>query len=122
MDAATKLKVFLSGKNYALSQDRVFTTLEKDRRFNTGLNYNDYANMSLEEFRLLEHKRAAALAEYQFIENDDIISNPSCAGACSDAMVFIEWSGGMKYFLNRSVRMYNTIFCLSLYKMNPVSE
>ena len=98
-----KMRIYVSGEGYARSMSKYFTTLESDPVFNTGLNWNDYANMSMEEYRQLQTKRARSLPEYQFIENEDILENPACPAAYTDANVYLEWSSGMKYFLNRSV-------------------
>ena len=95
-----KLRKFVVGK-YGECCDKMFTTLEKDKDFNTGLNENDYSNMNLEAYRLIQTKRAKKLAEYLFIENENVVETPICPAAYCDGMSFIEWSAAMKYFFKQ---------------------
>lgn len=96
------LRGFLLG-SYGECCDQFFQTVEQAKEFNTGLNENDYAGMSLDDYRRIQNRRAQVLAEYSFIENANVIETPVCPAAFCDAMSFIEWSAAMKYFLNRSV-------------------
>ena len=98
-----KMRNYISGAGYTAALNTFFSTVENDPTFNTGLNWNDYANMTLDEYRLLQTKRARSLTDYQFIENDNIMDNPAAVSAYVNGMLYLEWSSGMKYFLNRSV-------------------
>ena len=96
------LRRFLVG-DYGRCCDKLFDTLSSDPRFKTGLSQNDISDMSLNEHRLLQCQRAKALAEYQFIEAENVVECPVSPAAFCDAASFIDWSAAMKYFLNRSV-------------------
>ena len=70
MAASTKKKLkelekFVTSSKYVNGIDTVFSVLEKDVLFN-GLNFNDYAYMSLDEKRRLATKRIKRLGEYDF--------------------------------------------------------
>ena len=101
----TKLRRFIAGE-YGRCCDEVFDTLVNDLRFNAGLTQNDLCGMSLNEFRLFQYRRAKALAEYQFIETENVVECPVSLAAFCDAVSFIDWGAAMKYFLNRSVCSY----------------
>ncbi|XP_047141556.1 peroxisomal acyl-coenzyme A oxidase 3 isoform X1 [Hydra vulgaris] len=105
-----KLLYYVAGEGYAICLEKWFTTLEKDPLFNTGKTWDDYLRMPLSEFRHLAVKRARALAEYQFIENENILENPVCGAAYSDACCYLDYAFGMVYFLNRS------LFSMTIYK------
>ena len=97
-----KLRRFIAGE-YGRCCDELFDTLVNDPRFNAGLTQNHLCNMSLNEYRLFQYRRARALAEYQFIETENVVECPVSPAAFCDAVSFIDWSAAMKYFLNRSV-------------------
>ena len=98
-----KLNYYIAGEGYASCLEKWYTTLEKDPLFNTGKTWDDYLRMPVSEFQHLAVKRARALAEYQFIENENIVENPVCGAAYSDACCYLDYAFGMIYFLNRSV-------------------
>ena len=94
---------FVCGKGYVSCLDKVFTTLELDPLFNDGLNWNDYSHMDINAYRLLKTKRAKAIPQYQFMENENAIDNPASPCACSNGFCFIDFGAALKYFLNRSL-------------------
>lgn len=96
------LRSFIVG-DYGKCCDKLFNTLSNDPRFNTGLSQNDLADLNLDQYRLIQYQRAKALAEYQFIENENVVECPISPAAFCDAVSFVDWSAAMKYFLNRSV-------------------
>jgi len=103
------LKKHISGKAYADHIIEFFQTIENDITYNTGRNFHDFATMSRDQNMVLQLKRARKLAEYQFIENANAFEDPDGIIAYSDAMQYIDYSAGMKYFLNRS------LFALTIY-------
>ena len=109
------IREFISG-NYAKALRCMSDTLEKDPLYNSGHNWHDYESMPLDEYRKLLFFRARNLVEYQFIENDDPVENPSCINAYLDGTLFQDWSYGMKYFLNRS------LFAMSIYSSSTHPE
>ena len=56
---------FVASERYVDGLDHVFHVLEKDELFN-GKNYNDYANLTMEENRSLICKKVKRLLEYDF--------------------------------------------------------
>ena len=102
------LKVYLSNQSYARLLLKTFATLEQDRIYETGLSWDDYAKLTREDLLLLQTKRARSFSEFGFVENEDILENLGGVMAFSDAMQYLDYSAGMKYFLNRSV-------CSSIY-------
>ena len=60
-----ELEKFITSPQYVNDIDTVLSVLEKDELFN-GLNFNDYANMSINEKRILASKRIKRLQQYGF--------------------------------------------------------
>ena len=102
-------KVHLSNQSYVRLLLKTFATLEQDRIYKTGLNWNDYTKLTREDLLLLQTKRARCFSEFGFVENEDVSENFGGVMAFSDAMQYLDYSAGMKYFLNRSV-------CSSIYQ------
>ena len=102
------LKVHLSNPSYTRLLLKTFATLERDHIYETGLNWDDYSKLTREDLLLLQTKRARSFSEFGFVENEDISENYGGVMAFSDAMQYLDYSAGMKYFLNKSV-------CSSIY-------
>ena len=99
-----KLNFYITGEIYASCLEKCYKTLEKNVLFNTGKTWNDYLGMPVSEFRHLSVKRALALAEYKFIENEKEFSNSIiCGAAYSDACCYLDYTFGLIYFINQTV-------------------
>lgn len=113
---AKRLQEYVLAEGYVECIDKIFNTLEADPLFNDGLNWNDYAQMDMNSYRLIQSKRARAMVEYGFIENENVVANPHVATSFAAGFWCIEASAAMKYFLNRS------LFCLTIYGLSSHPE
>ena len=61
-----KLAKFITSEKFYRETESVYKTLERDELFNDGLNFNDYASMSIDEAREYSIQRLKRLYEYGF--------------------------------------------------------
>ena len=61
-----ELSIYVTTKKYVEGIENILKTLEKDELFNNGMNYNDYASLTLDELRDLCTQRARRTISYDF--------------------------------------------------------
>ena len=67
-----ELSIFVTTKKYVEGIENIHKTLEKDELFNNGMNYNDYASLTLDELRLLCIRRNRRTISYSFSREANI--------------------------------------------------
>ena len=112
-----KLQLYFYGKVYVKTLNRVYSILENDPLFNDGLSWDDYARMTLDEYRLLTYKRARLFSEYNFSGNIDYTEGYTAYAAIATAIETLSGEAGFMKGVNDHL-FANTIFALST---NPES-
>lgn len=96
-----EMRVFMEGGEELVElKDKIWGMLEKDPLFRR----EDDFKLSFDELRRVTMKRCQRVFEYDFINENDIMSNPMKAQVFIDALGAYDWSTSAKYTLNQTVR------------------
>jgi acyl-CoA oxidase len=99
-----KMKVLLDGEEVTKFKAQVWAVLEQDPLFNRP----PWEELSRAEYRKLTFLRMRRLMEYDFLNEDDFIMNPSLAPAVSQCIGQIDWSVAMKKFMSHEYFIAST--------------
>ena len=100
-----EMKVFLDGgEDLVEFKEEIWRTIEKDPLFRRDDDYK----LSFDELRRITMKRCQKVFEYNFLTEDDVLSNPMKAQVFVDALGAYDWSTSAKYMLNRTVTLFGS--------------
>lgn len=99
-----EMRVLLEGEDVVLFKAKVWSILEQDPLFNR----KPWEEMTRDEFRKLTFMRIHKLIEYDFLNEEDFISNPALAPAVSQCIGQIDWSMAMKKFMSHEYFIAST--------------
>lgn len=99
-----QMKILLEGEDVVVFKAKVWKILERDSLFNRA----PWEELTRQEFRKLTFMRIHKLIEYDFLNEEDFIENPSLAPAVSQCIGQIDWSLAMKKFMSHEYFIAST--------------
>lgn len=99
-----KMKILLDGEDVVAFKQKVWNILEQDPLFNR----KPWEEFTRDDYRKLTFLRMRKLIEYDFLNEEDFISNPNLAPAVSQCIGQIDWSLAMKKFMSHEYFIAST--------------
>ena len=94
-----------------MSQNKVWSTLEKDALFSRG-----FGTPSLEDQRKLSFQRVRRLYEYNFLPDEELFQNPLRHQVLTNCIGSFDWTVAAKMSLNSEVFHIYLLSCMIMYQ------
>lgn len=99
-----RMKILLDTEEVCVFKAKVWAILEKDPLFNR----KPWEEFTRDEYRKLTFLRIRQLIEYDFVNEEEFLMNPSLAPAVSQCIGQIDWSLAMKKFMSHEYFIAST--------------